>query len=92
MNHPNYHGFEVTSSMLGKYGGWPLHNGDNKWGSVNFDWIEAKKNMQIDGFYVESIFELGFDYDFKDRKKNVFYVSIQCRCVKAKLSQSEYSV
>lgn len=60
--------------MLAKYGGWPLLEGDN-WKSEHFNWIDVKKNMQIDGFYVESIFEFGFDYDLKDDKKTVLYVS-----------------
>lgn len=78
--------------MLDKYGGWPLREGVN-WKSEQFNWIEVKKNMQIDGFYLESIFELGFDYDFKDDKRNVFYVntltSIKCRSAKTKLSQTD---
>ncbi|KAG4068443.1 hypothetical protein HA402_004783 [Bradysia odoriphaga] len=60
--------------MLDKYGGWPLRDGYD-WKSGHFDWIEVKKNMQIDGFYLESIFELGFYNDFTDEKKIVFYVN-----------------
>lgn len=65
--------FQETDSMLDKYGGWPSRDG-SRWKSKSFDWIEVKKKMQIDGFYLESIFELGFYYDFYDDRKTVLYV------------------
>ncbi|XP_037031520.1 neprilysin-2-like [Bradysia coprophila] len=63
----------VTDSFLDKYGGWPLRDGDD-WKSGQYDWIEVKKNMQIDGFYLESIFTVGFYDDFADDNRIVFYI------------------
>ncbi len=61
--------------MISKYGGWPLGDDGGNWKSDQFNFMEVKKDQQIDGFYVESIFQIGFEYFLADDKRNIFYVN-----------------
>lgn len=60
-------------NVLGKYGGWPVVEGDN-WKSDEWDWLDTTKKMLNDGFPNNFILDISVDVDVADNSKNIITV------------------
>lgn len=72
----NQKGIAPMVEILEKNGGWPVVKGDT-WDSENWEWIEANRNISVEGLSDALIFAFHIIVDHKDSTRRVIAVCMK---------------